>query len=110
MSTVAAPKKTYELIAIAFLIPALYIQLKWLQVFMSSGTLSAEARTSTFVDSFPIVSSARVIALISLAFSVLAIVYASRSFNQPKTFLRVSSFVVVFIGSITALLSIFEML
>ena len=110
MSTVAAPKKTYELIAIAFLIPALYIQVKWMMLFMGDSTLSPEARTSTFVESFPVISSAVFIALLSLTFSVLAIVFASRSFNQPKIAWRISSFVVVFIGAILALLSIVQML
>ena len=111
MSTAPAPKKTYELIAIIFLLPALYIQVKWLQVFYESNSLSPSARTSTFLDEFPsMIASVRLIALLSLLFSVAAVVFASRSFNQPKIVWRVSSFIVVMIGSLIALLSIFQLM
>ena len=111
MSTKAAPKKTYELVAILFLLPALYIQVKWMQVFFGSARLSAEARTNTFLESFPsFMASSRVIALLSLACAITAIVLAQRSFNQPKIFWRVSSFVVVLIAAIIVLMSLVQMI
>ncbi|WP_207496227.1 hypothetical protein [Aridibaculum aurantiacum] len=111
MSTAIAPKKTYELFAILCLLPALYIQLRWMMVFYSSGNLSPAARTSTFLDQFPgFLANARLLAFVCLAFSIAAIAFAQRSFNQPKTFWRVSSFIVVFIAAIIAFLSIFQML
>jgi hypothetical protein len=112
MSTATTtPKKTYELIAIIFLLPALYIQIKWLQVFNDSSSLSPSARTSTFLESFPsAIASSKLIALLSLLFSVAAVVYASRSFNQTKIVWRISSFIVVLVGSLIALLSIFQLM
>jgi hypothetical protein len=111
MPTISTPKKTYELIAIIFLLPALYIQAKWLQVFNDSSSLSPSARTSIFLDSFPsVIASSKMIALLSLLFAVAAVVFASRSFNQRKMVWRISSFVVVMIGSLVALLSIFQLM
>ena len=110
MTTAVAPKKTYELVAIFFLIPALYIQSKWLNVFYGSGTSSPSARTSSYLGDFPDFFSVRSLAFLCLAFAVLAIVFASKSFNQPKVFWRVSSFIVVLIGSLITLLCLFQMI
>lgn len=111
MSTHKAPKKTYELLAILCLLPALYIQVKWLQVFYSSGNMSATARTSTFLEDFPsLIASSRSIAFLSLLFAIVAIVLAQRSFNQPKMVWRISSFVVVLIAALIVLMSLFQMM
>jgi hypothetical protein len=111
MSTHAAPKKTYELLAILCLLPALYIQVKWMQVFYGGGNMSPSARTSTFLEEFPsLIASTRIIAFLSLAFAVVAIVLAQRSFNQPKMVWRISSFVVVLIAALIVLMSLFQMM
>jgi hypothetical protein len=110
MSKVIAPKKTYELLAVIFLLPALFIQVKWLNIFYTSDSLSPTARTSAYLDEFPaMIASSRIIALISLAFSVAAVIFASRSFNVPKAIWRISSFFVVMIGSLIVLLSLFQL-
>jgi len=111
MKAAPTPKKTYELIAIILLLPALYIQIKWLQVFNDGSSLSPSARTERFLDTFPsMIASGRLIALLSLIFAVAAVVFASRSFNQPKIAWRVSSLIVVLIGSLIALLSAFQVM
>ncbi len=110
MSTAPAPKKTYELIAIIFLLPALYLQYRWISIFSGSESTSPSARTARFMDIFPEVFSARSIVFICLAFAVLAVVFASKSFNQRKLVWRISSFMVVMLGSLIALLSLFQML
>ena len=111
MSTQVAPKKTFELLAILCLLPALYIQVKWMQIFYSSGNMSPTARTSTFLEGFPsLIATSRIIAFLSLAFAIVAIALAQRSFNQPKPFWRISSFIVVFIASLVVLLSLFQMM
>ena len=111
MSTHVAPKKTYELLAILCLLPALYIQVKWMQVFYSGGSMSASARTSTFLEEFPaFIASTRLIAILSLLFAVVAIALAQRSFNQPKMVWRISSFVVVLVAALIVLMSLIQMM
>ena len=94
MSTIAAPKKTYEVVAILLLLPALIIQLKYLNLLSNETT-----------D----LSSNKMLVAISLICSVLAIVFASKSFNQTKMIWRISSFLIVFVGSLIALISIFQL-
>jgi uncharacterized membrane protein len=93
------------------LLPALFIELRWIIVSAAHPNASVASRESTFLEAFPsFFTSAKILLFICLVCSVAAVIFASRSFNQRKIVWRISSFVVVFIASIIALLSIFQMM
>lgn len=104
-------KKTYELLSILFLLPAMYIQFIWLKEFYVSDSFSPATRTADFLGQFPdFLSSVRLIAFICLGFAIVSIYLASFSFKQPKLFWRISSFIIVMIASLIGLLCLFQMI
>jgi hypothetical protein len=110
MSTIAAPKKTYELVAFLCLLPALFIQMKWMKI-TANNSIAIDDRKRAFVELFPsFLASAKLLMVISLVFALLAIILAGKSFNQKKVLWRISSFVIVLIAAAIVLFNIFQLM
>lgn len=108
-STHKIPKKIDAILAILFIIPPVYIYIIWITV--ASDNNSQIQNVKAFTNHFPpIVSSIISLALISISCCILALIFAAKSFKQPLLLLRITSWVVVIIGSFLLFLNIFQFL
>ena len=108
-STHKTPKTITAIIAILFLIPALYIFILWINVF--SKDITPAQKISEFTDHFPSpVSDYKVIMYISIACCITAMVLAAKSFKQRLLSLRIAMWLTVMVASLIFFLNIFQLL
>lgn len=102
------PKKITAVLALACLLPAAYIFAIWSRVF--SQDLSQAQKISSFTDHFPaFLNDYKTIIYTSIAFSVIAMVLAAKSFKQPIVALRIAMWLTVIIAALIFFLDIFQL-
>ena len=109
-STHQVPKKISAIFAILFLLPALYIFGVWLKIYRQED-LSIAQKNSLFTNSFPLhINDVKVIHYLCMAFAIVAIILAAKSFRQKKLFLRIIMMLTVLIGALIFFMNIFQVL
>ena len=89
-------KKTTAILAIVFLLPALYIFGVWLKVFNFNSDLNQAEKIAAFTGYFPKgLNDIKIITYFSMACCIVAMVLAAKSFKHPLVFLRVAMFITV---------------
>jgi len=107
-STHKVPKKITAILAIVFLLPALYIFGLWINVF--SQDISPVQKVTEFTEHFPsLMSDYKLIMYISMACCLTAIVLAAKSFKQRLLSLRIAMWLTVMIASLIFFLNIFQL-
>lgn len=108
-STHKVPKKITAILAIVFLLPALYIHGIWINV---SGQDNTQAqKVEEFTGYFPsFINDPGTITYISMACCILAIIFAVKSFTQRLLSLRIAMWLTVMIASLIFFLDIFQLL
>ncbi len=108
-STHKVPKKITAILAIVFLLPAVYIFGLWINVFKQD--ISPAQKISSFTERFPgFLSDYKAILYISIALCVTAIILAAKSFKQPIIWLRVAMWLTVIIASLIFFMNVFQLL
>ena len=108
-STHKTPKTITAIIAILFLIPAVYIFILWINVF--SKDITPAQKIGEFTDHFPSpVSDYKIIMYISIACCLTAMILAARSFKQRLLSLRIAMWLTVMVASLIFFLNIFQLL
>jgi hypothetical protein len=108
-STHKVPKKITAILAIVFLIPAVYIFSLWTVAF--NEDVSQSQRISLFTDHFPrFLNDYKSILCVSLACSLIAMVLAAKSFKQPIIALRIAMWITVIVAALIFFLDIFQLL
>lgn len=108
-STHKVPKKITAILAIVFLLPALYIFGLWMNVF--NQDISPSQKADEFTKHFhPLINDSRIVVYVSMAFCVIAIVLAAKSFKQPLVPLRIAMWLTVMIASLIFFMDIFQLL
>ena len=108
-STHKTPKKITAVVAIVFLLPALYIFGLWINVFRQD--LTPAQKITDFTGHFPsFMSDYRMIIYISMACCLAAIVLAAKSFKQHLVSLRVAMLLTVMIASLIFFVNLFQLL
>lgn len=110
-STHKLPKKITAVLAIIFLLPALYIFAIWIQVLNANAESSQAEKVSIFKSYFPaFIANGNLITYISMVCCIAAMILASKSFKQPIIFLRIMMFITVIAAALMLLLDIFQMM
>ncbi len=108
-STHKVPKKITAILAIVFLLPAIYIFVLWLNIFRQD--LSPSQKIGTFTDYFPsVISDYQTILVISITCCVIAMALAAKGFKQPSLFLRILMWLTVIVAALIFFLTIFQLL
>ena len=108
-STHKVPKKITAILAIVFLLPALYIFGLWINAF--SKDISTPQKINEFTDHFPSpLNDYKVIMYISIACCLTAMVLAAKSFKQRLLLLRIAMWLTVMVASLIFFLNIFQLL
>jgi len=108
-STHKLPKKIDAILAMLFIIPAIYIYIIWISV--ASDNTTQVQNVKAFTDHFPkLISGVVPLAVISIVSCILALIFAAKSFKQPILFLRIAAWIIVIIGSFLLFLNIFQFL
>ena len=108
-STHKVPKKITAVLAIVFLLPAIYIFILWMNVFKQDTTQSQ--KISEFTDHFPaFLSDYRNVMYVLIALCLAAIILAAKSFKQPVVLLRIAMWLTVMIASLIFFMSVFQLL
>lgn len=107
-STHKVPKKISAFLALIFLLPALYIFIVWVNVF--SQDISQIQKISLFTSKFGFLNDYRSILYVAIACSILAMIFAAKSFKQPIIGLRIAMFVTVIIAALIFFLTVFQLL
>ena len=108
-STHQVPKKITAILAILFILPPLYIYGVWLNV--AGDDMTQPEKLDRFTSHFPsVIGDNKILALISIACCLIAMVLAAKSFKQPIIFLRVAMWLIVMIASLLLFLNIFQFL
>jgi len=104
------PKKYMAIIALIFLLPALYIFSIWLKVW-KGDYLNRPRQVSAFLDHFPgQVQNLNGINYFTLACCLIAIILATKSFKQSHLSLRLITLFTVLGGILILLMTIFQMI
>ncbi|MDB5200183.1 MAG: hypothetical protein JWO92_2146 [Chitinophagaceae bacterium] len=107
-STHKVPKKITAILAVAFLLPALYIFGLWMKVF--SQDVTPAQKVVEFTDHFPAsISDYKIIMYTSMACCLIAMVLAAKSFKQRLLSLRITMWLIVMIASLIFLLDVFQL-
>ncbi len=108
-STHKVPKKITAILAIVFLLPALYIFGIWIKVF--NRDITQAQKISEFTEHFPsFLSEYKMILYISIACCLIAMVLAAKSFKQRLLSLRIAMWLTVMLASLIFFLNIFQLL
>jgi hypothetical protein len=108
MSTKTPPRKIWLLASVLCLIPAALIFLIWIRVIGS--TSNPEIRKTEFLSYYPaFMQEGFFIKGFTLLCCIAAIIFGSRSFNQPIVALRILSIIIVLIAVLIALGVLFSM-
>ncbi len=108
-STHKIPKKITAILAIVFLLPALYIFGIWIKVF--NRDITQAQKISEFTEHFPsFLSEYKMILYISIACCLIAMVLAAKSFKQRLLSLRIAMWLTVMLASLIFFLNIFQLL
>jgi len=103
------PKKFTAILAIIFLIPAIYIFGIWLNVYRDPDASQAE-KVSGFLGHFPSGMNVNMINSVSMGFCLVAVILASISFKQRLLSQRIIMMLTVIVASLIILLDIFQMM
>lgn len=107
-STHKTPKKITAILALIFLLPALYIFILWTNAF--NQDISPSQKISLFTDHFPLhFNDYKTIICISIVCSVIAMVLAAKSFKQPIVALRISMWLTVIIAALIFFMGVFQL-
>ena len=107
-STHKVPKKITAILAIVFLIPAVYIFGVWLRVF--SGDLTPAQKIDSFINHFPsFITEYKWIIYFSMVCCLVAMVLAAKSFKQPLLSLRITMWLTVMVASLIFFVDIFQL-
>lgn len=108
-STHKVPKKITAILAIIFLIPALYIFVLWMKAFKQD--ITPAQKIMEFTDQFPIfLSDYKLILYFSMACCLVAMILAAKSFKQPLLLLRIAMWLTVMLASLIFFLDVFQLL
>ncbi len=108
-ATHKVPKKITAILAIVFLIPAVYIFAIWSKIF--ADDISQSQKISLFTDHFPgFMRDYKIILYTSIACCVVAMVLAAKSFKQPLIALRIAMWLTVIFAALIFFLNIFQLL
>jgi len=108
-STHQVPKKITAILAIVFLLPALYIFGLWINIY--NQDLTPSQLVSQFTGHFPsFVSSYKVIIYFSIACCLISMVLAAKSFKQRLLSLRIAMWLTVMAASLIFFVDIFQLL
>jgi hypothetical protein len=108
-STHKVPKKITAILAIIFILPALYIHGVWINV--SGHDITQAEKAEEFTGYFPsFLHDPGIITYISMSFCVIAMIFAAKSFKQPLLLLRIAMWLIVMIASLIFFLDIFQLL
>lgn len=108
-STHKIPKKIEAILAIIFLLPALYIFIVWAKIF--NDDISQPQKISLFTDHFHVaINNYKTILYISLAFCIIAMILAAKSFRQRLVSIRVAMWLTVIIASLIFFIDIFQLI
>ena len=104
-----APKKILAVLAIIFLLPALYIFTIWIKVF--NQDITPAQKVVEFTEHFPaFIGNYNIILYVSMAFCIGAMTLAAQSFKQRLLSLRIAMWLVVMVASLILFLDIFQLL
>jgi hypothetical protein len=107
-STKTPPRKLWLFVSVLCLVPAVLIIGIWLRVM--NTTSNVEIRKGDFVSYFPaFMQEGFIIKGLVLVCCIAAIIFGSRSFNQPIVALRIISMITVLIAVLIALAALFSM-
>lgn len=108
-STHKVPKKITAILAILFILPALYIYGVWMTV--AGDDIAQEQKIEQFTGHFPsFISDNKILSLISIACCIIAMILAAKSFKQPMIFLRITMWLIVMIAFLLLVLNVFQLL
>jgi len=108
-STHKVPKKITAILAIVFLLPALYIFVLWINVYKQD--LTPAQLISEFTDHFPsFISSYKVIIYFSMICCLISMILAAKSFKQNLLSLRIAMWLTVMVASLIFFVDIFQLL
>ena len=104
-----APKKVIAVLAIVFLLPAVYIFAVWIKAF--NQDITQAQKVVEFTDRFPsFIGSYNMVVYISMAFCIAAMILAAKSFKQPLLSLRIAMWLVVMAASLILFVDLFQLL
>ena len=104
-----APKKITAILAIIFLLPALYIFILWANIF--GKYITQAQKVVEFTEHFPaFIADYKLILYISIACCVIAMALAAKSFKQRLLSLRIAMWLTVMVASLIFFLDIFQLL
>ena len=109
-STHHVHKKYTAILAIIFLLPALYIFGVWLKAWNAEPDASQAAKTSAFLNWFPNGLTTNAVTFVSIGCCIAALVLAATSFKQRVVSLRVLMMLTVIFASFILLLDIFQLM
>jgi len=108
-STHKAPKKITAVLAIIFLLPALYIFALWINVF--NRDITPAQKIVEFTGHFPsMIADHKLVIYISMACCLAAMILAAKSFKQRLLSLRIAMWLTVMIASLIFFVDIFQLL
>jgi hypothetical protein len=108
-STHKTPKKITAVIAIIFLLPALYIFGIWLNVF--SQDITPPQKVVAFTEKFPsFINDYKLLIYISMACCLAAMILAAKSFKQHLVSLRIAMWLTVMIAALIFFMNVFQLL
>lgn len=106
-----AHKKTTAILAIIFLLPALYIFGLWLQVFNFSSDLNQAEKVAAFTGYFPKgLNDIKIITYFSMACCIVALILAAKSFKHPLVFLRIAMFITVIVAALIFIVDLSQLM
>lgn len=104
-----APKKLTAILAIVFLLPAVYIFALWANIF--GQDITPAQKVVDFTDHFPSpLNDYKTILYISIVCCVIAMIFAAKSFKQPLLSLRIAMWLTVMIAALIFFLHVFQLL
>lgn len=108
-STHKVPKKITAILAIVFILPAVYIYGVWISA--SGSDITQAEKVEQFTGHFPsLIGDNKILAFISIVCCITAMILAAKSFKQPIIPLRIAMWLVVMIASFLLFLNIFQFL
>jgi len=104
------PKKITAILALIFLIPAVYIFGVWLKAY-SPPDESIAQKDALFTSYFPgQINNVNILHYISMAFCITAIILAAKSFRQKNLLLRIAMMLTVFVAALIFFLNVFQVI
>ena len=106
-----AKKQMMAVLAIIFLLPALWITGTWIEVWNSHSELTSAARDSHFLEHFPsFMSTTAYVAVINFVCGIISLTLAARSFKQRSLFLRILTMITAMVAFLVLVLTFFMIL